>query len=168
MNAHEFKIQVFPLKDKLFRFALRLLKNREEAEDVTQEILMRLWNRNHELDKYDNVEAFAMQAVKNLCMDKLKKRQMRYQKIDLVRHSQEKYHEDDHLERNEMHAIIQMVINKLPEQQKMVIHLRDVEGYSTKEIESILNMEENAIRTNLSRARKKVRDQISKIMNYGL
>lgn len=168
MNDHEFKIKVFPLKDKLFRFARRMLDQTEEAEDVTQDILMRLWNKKHELDHYDNIEAVAMQSVKNLCLDKLKHRKVKNRKMQVLKDHQVNSFTQETVENNEIQGIIQTIISELPDNQKIVIHLKDIEGYTTEEIEQMLDMNVNTIRANLSRARKKVKGQMSKIMNYGL
>ena len=168
MNDQEFKARVFPLKDKLFRFAGRILDQREDAEDVTQDILIRLWKRKDELDEYDNIEAFAMTSVKNLCMDKLKHQQMKNKKLRSMKEEIAQETTDYGLELKETNSIVQAILGQLPMQQKMVMHLRDIEGYSTDEITEIMNLNAVAVRTNLSRARKKVREKMLKIMNYGI
>lgn len=78
MELEDFKIKVIPLKGKLFRFAKRLMNSREEAEDIVQEVFIRLWNRREKLDEYRSIEALAMVTTRNLCLDKIKQR-----KIDL-------------------------------------------------------------------------------------
>ena len=75
MKQSEFLNVVMPFKDKLFRLAKRLLVSREEAEDATQEILMKLWSKNESIGKYNNIEAFAMTMTKNFCLDRLKSKQ---------------------------------------------------------------------------------------------
>jgi len=168
MNDQEFKMQVFPLKDKIFRFAWRILQQREEAEDVTQEVLLRLWGRKHKLEQYTSIEALAMQSAKNLCLDRLRHQKIRIKKLHQLKLDQPGNNHETDLENKEMHSIISRVIRKLPVRQKMVIHLKDVEGYSTREITEILGMEVVAVRTNLSRARKKVREKMQKILNHGI
>ena len=76
MNAQEFQIQVYPLKNKLFRFAKRILDHTEEAEDVVQEVFIRLWNRRDVLSEYRSVEALAMITTKNMCLDRIKKKEV--------------------------------------------------------------------------------------------
>jgi len=72
MTVETFKIEVLPLKHKLYRFAKRLLKNATEAEDIVQEVFIRLWSRREKLSEYKSIEAFAMTITKNLCLDNLK------------------------------------------------------------------------------------------------
>jgi len=168
MNDQEFKSQVFPLKDKIFRFSLRLLGQREEAEDVTQEVLLRMWGKKHELGQYKSIEALAMQTAKNMCLDRLRHQQLRIRKLRHLKGDQFINNHESEMDNQEMQSIISRVIGKLPVRQKMVVHLKDIEGYSTREITEILGMEAVAVRTNLSRARRKVRERTIKILNHGI
>lgn len=154
------------MKHKLFRFASRLLKNRPEAEDVIQEVFIRLWDRRNGLSRYRSVEAFAMTITKNLCLDRLK---LKRNKSDEFTEKHEKtdsvtpYHQT---EMSDSFKKVNLVIGQLPEQQRMIIQLRDIEGYEYHEIEEITGMNQNAIRVNLSRARKQVRDLMKKHYDY--
>lgn len=167
MREEEFKKEIFPLKDKLFRFALRILKQREEARDATQDILVKLWKLRTKLQQYNNVEAFAMKSIKNHCLDKLKHEQIKLRTIN--EWSKEK-DVTSHLEgeQKELFEQIEKEIEKLPVQQKMAMHLRDIEGLSYKEIQEILQTDIQTVRMNVSRGRKKIRKELLKIMNYGL
>ena len=69
MNQNEFVLIVAPFKDKVFRLAKRLLVSTEEAEDATQEVLVKLWSKNGGLSSYSSIEAFAMTMTKNYCLD---------------------------------------------------------------------------------------------------
>ena len=75
MQQKEFLNIVLPFKDKLYRMAKRLLVSKEEAEDATQEVLLKLWSKNDTMASYKNVEAFAMTMTKNFCLDRLKSKQ---------------------------------------------------------------------------------------------
>ncbi len=81
MKQAEFVSLVMPFKDKVFRLAKRLLVSREEAEDATQEILLKLWNNKQKIAEYKNVEAFSMTMTKNFCLDRLKSKQAQNLKI---------------------------------------------------------------------------------------
>ena len=72
MTIEKFKEDILPMKNKLFRMALRLLKSTAEAEDVVQEIFLKLWSKRETLKEYRSIEAFSMTMTKNLCLDKLK------------------------------------------------------------------------------------------------
>ncbi len=166
MTLERFKIEVFPLKNKLYRLAKRFLEDHEDAQDIIQEVFIKLWNRKDKLEEYRSVEALAMVTTRNLCLDKLKARKFTIEKIENI---QEQVDEDDteiSNEQNEMVRRIHKVIKTLPEAQQTIIHLRDIEGYEFDEIGKILGMNQNAIRVNLSRARKKVRELIVNEKKY--
>ncbi|MFN8257620.1 MAG: RNA polymerase sigma factor [Bacteroidales bacterium] len=168
MKQEEFENKVFVLKDRLFRFARKILKDSMEAEDVVQEIMTGFWHRRFELPNLQNIEAYAMQSVKNLSLDKIKHHKVRQDRAgDLLNQTETVYH-DDSGEKKEITDLIKKTIALLPEKQRMVIHLRDIEDYSFEEMSKVLDMDETALRVNLSRARKKVKEEIQKILNYGI
>ena len=168
MNQNEFIKTVSPFKDKLFRLAKRLLVSTEEAEDATQEILVKLWTKNEMLSELKSVEAMAMTMTKNYCLDQLKSK--RAGNLTIVHNNytdrqaglQEKLEDQDSLN------WVEKVINELPEQQRLIIQMRDIEQYEFEEIAKILEMSEATIRVALSRARKTIREYLTKTHNYGI
>lgn len=168
MNQNDFVKLISPFKDKVFRLAKRLLVSTEEAEDATQEILVKLWNKNQGLDQYNSVEAVAMTMTKNYCLDQLKSKRAENLRIvhnnftDREPNLQQKIEDKDSLN------WVEKIINQLPEQQKLIIQMRDIEQYDFEEIAKILEMNETAIRVSLSRARKTIREYITKTHNYGI
>lgn len=168
MNQIEF-LQITALfKDKVFRLAKRLLISTEEAEDATQEILVKLWSRNESLVAISNVEAFAMTMTKNYCLDQLKSRRAGNVKISHDDFTDKSARLDKILEDGDSLNWVEKIINQLPEQQKLIIQMRDIEQYEFEEIAKILEMNETAIRVALSRARKTIRENMSKIHSYGI
>ncbi len=168
MNQKAFLSSVMPFKDKIFRLAKRMLISQDEAEDATQEMYLKLWNKRNELYTYNNVEALAMTMTKNYCLDRLKSKQAG--NLTLV-HSNFKSTSDDVHKQLELKDAVNSVaelIKTLPEQQRLVIQLRDVEQYEFEEIERILDMNPSAIRANLSRARKTIREGLTQQNNYGI
>ena len=153
MKQTEFLNIVLPFKDKLFRMAKRLLVSTEEAEDATQEILIKLWDKKNKMETYNNVEAFAMTMTKNFCLDRLKSKQAGNLKL---------------VQAKDSISWVERIMAELPEQQKMVLQLRDVEQYEYEEIEKLLDMKPTAIRVALSRARKTVREKLIEKHNYGI
>ena len=129
MNQAEFINIVMPFKDKIFRLAKRLLISTEEAEDATQEVLLKLWKNKEQMQNYRNVEAFSL---------------------------------------NDSISWVGKIIENLPEQQKMVIQLRDIEQYDLDEIAQMLEMKNTAVRVTLSRARKAIREQLTNTHSYGV
>jgi RNA polymerase sigma-70 factor (ECF subfamily) len=163
MDAVQFKTEVFCWKDLLYRLALRLLNNVSEAEDAVQHIMMKMWQKKDELDGIENLRAFVIKALQNDCLNSLKKKQT------IIRHHgqfEKMQSLSTEILQGNIIALITGEINKLPEKQRMAIHLCDVEGFDTKEIAALLDIDEGAVRTNLSRARQKIKMQIIKLQEY--
>jgi RNA polymerase sigma factor (sigma-70 family) len=168
MTLPEFKIKVFPLKDKLFRFAKRMLERTEEAEDIVQEVFIKLWNKRDTLDEYRSVEALAMIATKNMCLDRLKAKRYPVENMEDHRGFLEQLPAESRPDHSDLIHGIHAAMKTLPEQQRMIVHMRDVEGYEFSEIAEVMEMNENAIRVALSRARKRIRELIEKSPIYEL
>lgn len=167
MNISDFQKTVYPLKDKIFRFAKRMVENHEEAEDVVQETFIRLWNKRDDLQSYRSIEALAMTTVKNLCIDKIRARRNFVENLDNHRGYIENIPGSGHDEHtDDMVAAIRRAMNHLPGQQRMIMHLRDIEGYEFEEIAAIAGMNENAVRVALSRARKRIRELLINVKLY--
>ncbi len=168
MNQHTFIRLIDPVKDKMYRLALRLLVSREAAEDATQEVLIKLWNRNDKLKHYANLEAFAMTVTKNHCLDQLKLKQNNNLKIVHSNYDSKENNQLEQLEISDELDQVSRILRDLPEQQKVIFQLRDVEQYDYEEISEITKMNETAIRVALSRARKKIREELKKTHSYGI
>lgn len=168
MNQTEFIHLVTPFKDKVFRLAKRLLVSTEEAEDATQEILVKLWNKNDGLEEYKSVEALAMTMTKNYCFDQLKSKRASNLKIVHNNFTDREASLQQKVEDSDTWNWVEKIINDLPEQQKLIIQMRDIEQYEFEEIAKILEMNETAIRVALSRARKTIRESMTKTHNYGI
>ena len=168
MTQSEFLNVVMPFKDKLYRLAKRLLVSSEEAEDATQEILMKLWAKNNKISSYKNVEAFAMTMTKNFCLDRLKSKQSSNLKLVHSNYTDENTSLQKEVEVKDSLSWVEKIMEELPEQQKMVLQLRDVEQYEFEEIAELLDMKPTAIRVTLSRARKTVRERLLQRHSYGI
>ena len=169
MNKTAFNTFVLTMRPKLYRFSLSLLKQHDAAEDVVQEVGFRLWRGIHLGQEHPQMEALAMCTAKNLCIDLLR-RKSRHHKEEMGRENPKTVSVVERtpqliLEEKEMFARICRLIDRLPLQQQMSIRLRDVEGYELAEIAQILECDEGSVRANLSRARKKIREQISQLWN---
>lgn len=168
MNQTDFLEVVLPFKDKVFRLAKRLLVSTEEAEDATQELYFKLWRSKDKITNYKNVEAFAMTMTKNYCFDRLKSKQA--SNLTLV-HSNYKEKEtslDKKVEYQDSVSQVHRLIEDLPENQKIIIQLRDIEEYDFEEICKMVDMKPTAVRVALSRARKTIREKLIKQHNYGV
>lgn len=168
MTQGDFVTLVMPFKDKVFRLAKRLLVSNEEAEDATQEILMKLWNNKESIGEYRNVEAFSMTMTKNFCLDRLKSKQAQNLKIVHSNYQDNNVSLQKQVEAKDSVDWVAKIIEELPEQQKLVLQLRDIEEYEFEEIAKVLDMNETAIRVSLSRARKTIREKLTNTHRYGI
>lgn len=168
MDLQAFNQRILPVQGRLFRMAQLFLRSRVEAEDVMQDVLLRLWTNRDELENYTSLEALALKMTRNVCLDRLKS------------HSRQKMTHDADLpdvqtadaspyyltEQADSNNLIHRLIGELPDQQKLVLHLRDVEEYSFEEIEEFTGLSINNIRVILSRARLKLRENYVKENDY--
>ena len=168
MNQNEFVLLIAPFKDKVYRLAKRLLISSEEAQDATQEVWVKLWSRKERLSGYANIEAFAMTMTKNYCLDQLKSKRASNLQIVPTNLTDREPSLDKKVEDSDSFSWVEKIINQLPEQQRMIIQMRDIEQYEFEEIAKILDMNETAIRVALSRARKTIREFMTKTHRYGI
>lgn len=168
MNQNEFLKVVTPFQDKLYRMAKRLLVSEEEAQDATQEVLIKLWSNRTQIKKYKSVEAFAMTMTKNYCYDKLKAKSSNNLKIVHNNYEDDSFNTSKQTENNDAVNWVFRLMKDLPEQQQLILQLRDVEEYTNTEIAEQLGMNETAVRVALSRARKTIREELLKKHNYGI
>lgn len=168
MKQAEFLHTVMPFKDKLFRLAKRLLVSTEEAEDAIQEVLLKLWVNKGKIATYRSVEAFAVTATKNYCLDRLKSKQAGNLKLVHSNYTDENVSLQHQIEARDSVTWMQKIMDRLPEQQKIILQLRDVEQYEFEEISDMLDMNPTAVRVALSRARKTVRDELTKKHEHGV
>ena len=163
MDSERFKKEILPLRQQLFDSSLRILGNEQDAEDAVQESLLKLWRVRDTLKSYVSPGAFAATVTKNTCLDKIRLRKQT-QTIDEYFTICDSDNPQLQLERQDTNKIIQMIIRTLPPLQQQIITMKDVEEYETEEIAEITGTKIEAVRTNLSRARKKVREGYLKII----
>ncbi len=169
MKEISFRDDILPLKDKLFRLALRITLNKADAEDIVQETLIRMWNKRDEWSEMDSCEAYALTICRNLSLDLCARAGRQNVAIDEGRDEapaeRTPYEELDARQRLE---IVKRLIDQLPEVQRTIMELRDVEGKSYREIGEVMHLSEDQVKVYLFRARQKVKLQFSKIEGYGL
>lgn len=169
MQEISFRNDILPLKDKLFRLALRITLDRVEAEDVVQDTLIRVWKMRDEWPQFESVEAFCLTVAKNLAIDRSRKKEA--QNVKLTPEMEEKPDANspyDRMIQDERMNIINRLVNELPEKQRLIMQLRDIEGESYKKIAGLLNLTEEQVKVNLFRARQKVKQRYLEIDGYGL
>lgn len=162
MNETGFSQTMAQLRPKMYRFALALVRRHDEAEDAIQDVSASLWRRWAELDAVRSVEAYAMSAVKNRCLDYLRSAPVKIGEAIQPFHAVHEQTPYASVEQADMVAWVGKLVAALPVQQQMLIRLRDVEGYELSEVAEILGMSEGAVRTGLSRARQRIREKLLK------
>ncbi len=154
---------ILPFKDKLFRFAYRIIGSSFEAEDIVQEVIIKVWKKKEQFAEIENKEAWCMTLTRNLSIDKKRAKRMKTTGIEDFHHLQDSNDDPQmSLERMELVNKVRAMIDTLPERQKMVIHLRDIEGLSYKEISSTLDLSLDQVKVILHRARKSLKAKFAK------
>ncbi|BDX38854.1 DNA-directed RNA polymerase sigma-70 factor [Tenuifilaceae bacterium CYCD] len=164
MDKEEFKKEILPLSEKMYRLSFRLLNDTELSKDCVQESFLKLWENRGRLKQLDSIQAFAFTIVRNTCIDKLRKvKRINESSKEMPNHTVESNY--DFVESK---VLIQQLIQNLPQQQRLIIELRDIEEFEFEEIADTLNLSVNNVRASLSIARKKIKDELTKIYSYGV
>lgn len=171
MQEIDFRRDILPLKDKLFRLALRITPDRAEAEDVVQETLIRVWNRRSEWNSMQSVEAFCLTVARHLAIDYSERKGAHTLALTPEMEcpaTEEAADPHERLVCKERMQWVHKLVQALPARQRLIIRLRDVEGKSYKEIAVSLQLTEEQVKINLFRARQKLRQKLEAIEAYGL
>ena len=158
---------VLPVSQKMYRYALSILKNEDSAQDVVQECLMKIWNKRSRLTEIENHEAWAMRITRNECFDWVKTNRFTLiQKEQVEEPDQIKADHDTLME--DQKKWLEKVLDTMPQKQKEVFHLREIDGMTYQEISDVLSLNMTEVKVNLHRARSKVRSSLQKIEAYGI
>ena len=170
MKDISFRNDVLPLKNKLFRLALRITLNREEAEDVVQDTLIRVWNTRDKWQQLDNIEAYSLTIARNLSLDHIKRQDNNNSSLEdeeIERSDQNNTPSEQMIQKDKLN-IVKRIIGELPEKQRSCMQLRDIEGKTYKEIADILNISEEQVKVSIFRARQSVKQRFQQFDRYGL
>ena len=165
MTKEEFQKQVIPMGDKMYRIAFRLLGNTESAKDVLQELYLKLWEMRGELHKMTSIDAFACTVLKNKCLDKLR---LQKDTVDVDILKTMGNNPEAAFEQNEGVAEIRKLMQMLPDKQKIIMQMRDIDCCTFEEIALLVDTSVNNVRVQLCIARKWVKEELVKIYNYGI
>lgn len=155
MNARDFEILARSLRPGLVRTARRIVDNPDEAEDVAQDVMLKLWSMRDSLDRYDSVESLGMVMARRMALNVLRARHPSVP-VEDCGESPDDLTPEEVMVRRETSTHIDAVLASLPESQQTLIRLRHVDGFDNAAIASILGSSEVAVRTALSRARRRV------------
>jgi RNA polymerase sigma-70 factor (ECF subfamily) len=168
MSLQTFTNEVLPLKDKLYRFALRIVKDGPEAEDIVQEIMIKVWDKRQDWPKWSSIEAMCMTMTRNLSIDRTRSKHRKVSDLpegyDVVEDSATP---EQATSSKDMLNHITRIVDQLPEKQKSVIQLRDVEGYTYQEIADLLEIPLSQVKVNVHRARIFLKNELLKSSEYG-
>ena len=176
MKKISFRDDVLPLKNRLYRLALRITLNPAEAEDAVQESLIRVWEHRDEWDQIDSMEAYSLTICRNISLDMAGKAGRG--NVQLNEELRVKNEESsmfnvqcsmlNEFEQKERLSLVKKLMDTLPEVQRSIMELRDIEGKTYQEIADILKLSETQVKVYLHRARTSIRQQAEKIEKYGL
>jgi RNA polymerase sigma-70 factor (ECF subfamily) len=166
MQLQYFKENILPQKDKMFRLALCVLRNKEEAEDIVQDSMLKIWNG--EENGIDNPAGYCTTVTKNLSLDRLRQKENRVNTVQIetvsdIAETDTPFHT---MQKNEQLNLVEQLIERLPERKRLLIHLRDIEGESYKRIAEILSITESLVKTDLFRARQELKQYYKNIDSY--
>jgi RNA polymerase sigma-70 factor (ECF subfamily) len=172
MKKISFRTDVFPLKNELFRVALRITLNPAEAEDVVQETMIKVWNRREQWEEIESIEAFCLTICRNLALDCQKRMENQNTSLEETGHDAPDYSysanpEEQTVQRDKVERV-RRLIDVLPEKQRTCMQLRDIEGKAYKEIANVMNITEQQVKVNIFRARQTIKQKYLEQEQYGL
>lgn len=155
------------LRDTVYRLARSIITDEVEAEDIMQDVFERVWRTRDVVLSSQYPRAYVCRMAHNLAIDRLRVKQ-RTQNVAVVERIEAAADGYSEIATNDIATLTRKLIAELPDKQRIAIHMRDVEGYEIDEIANLLECDEVSVRVNISRARKSVREQLIKLMNYGV
>jgi RNA polymerase sigma-70 factor (ECF subfamily) len=162
-----FQTDILPLKNDLYRMALRITMNAAEAEDVVQETMMKVWNRRDQWEQIESIEAFCLTICRNLSLDKVRRMDNQTQSLDAAYDPKDlgvSSNPEEQAIQSDRIRLVRQMISQLPEKQRSCMQLRDMEGKSYKDIATILDITEEQVKVNIFRARQTIREKFKKFL----
>lgn len=168
MSEISFQNDVLPLKNEIFRLALRITLDRAEAEDIVQDTLVKVWSKRDSWSTLDNIEAYAMTVCRNLALDRNRRAENKNARLDAgnVQEPVASSNPYESMVHKDNLRVVGQIIDSLPEKQRSCIQLRDIEGKSYKEIAAVLDITEEQVKVNIFRARQTIRQKFNKFSSY--
>ena len=156
MDKERFIKEVLPLRSKLLDYARRFVKNGVETEDVIQEVLLKLYLMREKLDSYNSIYALSVTMVKNASLSKIRdsKNHLKTEADSTIASNEPNPHIK--LEHKDNIKLVMRIVDMLPQLQQLMLKMRHVEGMTIDEIAELTGSKPEAVRVNLSRARKRV------------
>lgn len=166
MTTTDFKHKIISLSDRLFPMVARILGNEHKAADAMQEIMIKLWDKRNKLAKHPNVNGFVFLTARNFCLDVIKKNSIQIHDTEVVPQIATSHYTSRDLEWKQLKTIVDSILLQLPQQQREVMTLRDLDGLEFEEISEITSLKIPHLRVILSRARKAVASELKTKYDY--
>jgi RNA polymerase sigma-70 factor (ECF subfamily) len=170
MKQISFQTDILPLKNELYRMALRMTQNPADAEDVVQETMMKVWSRREQWSQIESIEAFCLTICRNVALDKMRRMEHQEQSLDATVDPADRSHfsnpEEQAIQRDRV-RMVRLLISQLPEKQRSCMQLRDIEGKSYKDIAEVLGITEPQVKINIFRARQTIKEKVMKSEKLG-
>ena len=167
MKTISFQSDILPLKNELYRMALRITMNAADAEDVVQETMMKVWNRRDQWDQIESIEAFCLTICRNVSLDKVRRMDNQTQSLDAAYDPKDQgvaSNPEEQAIQSDRVRLVRQMINQLPEKQRSCMQLRDMEGKSYKDIATVLDITEEQVKVNIFRARQTIREKFKRFL----
>ncbi len=157
MSKEEFIHTVLPLRRELEGYAFSFLRNKDEIDDIMQEVYVKLWCMRDKLSEYNSINALSFVITKNMCINKINARKQQYS-YDAAYESKSNEQQPDValMEKDDLATALN-IVDQLPSLQQAILKMRHLEGLEISEIVELTGCAEGAVRTNLSRARNRVK-----------
>lgn len=170
MKKVSFRNDVLPLKNQLYRLALRITLNSAEAEDIVQDTMIKVWNQRERWDEIESMEGFCLTICRNLALDRMRKAENQNDSLDKTMEQRPDRASSpfEHAVTQDRIQLVREIINTLPEKQRSCVQLRDIEGKAYKEVAEILSITEEQVKVNIFRARQTIKQKFQNLENYGL
>lgn len=162
MTEKEFNHMIMPLAKQVYSFVLNMTGNPDDSADITQDVMVKLWNTRQELRQIQNPKAWTLKMARNLCLDWLKKQKPTYDTEQIIRNGSYDIDLLHQIEAQDVALAVKKIIDTLPNNQREVMILRELEEMEFDEIAQITGLGLNNIRVLLSRGRAKVQEILVK------
>jgi len=169
-SFERFEQQVHKHQDQVYGFACSMLKNEVTAQDVTQDVFIKLWEHRDEVDD-ERALPWLMRVTRNACIDQLRRRQTRQRTMTVdtegvSRAESQRPRPDTNTEMSDFEDHLEAALDEIDEPYRSVVVLREIQELKYKEIAETLDMPLNTVKVYLHRGRKKLRKQLTARLDY--
>jgi RNA polymerase sigma-70 factor (ECF subfamily) len=169
MNTEQYEVLFHKMRDKLYRYALRFVRDSQSAVDVVQDVMYKLWQKRQDVDEIENMEAWLMVLTRNRSLDMLRKVKDNHVDVnEAYTVSDQEPIPDQQMETNDLMQQLHECLDQLPEKQRTIFHLREIEQMTYDEIAQTTGYNLDDVKVSLFRARKHIQRMLTRINSFGL